>query len=97
MKPSLRAEGSIRSRGHFATRTPDCAQRQGGDRMTVMTRREEELLDQLIEIAGDAELVRQVIVDLNTSLGKPPEVAEIVREILRRRFPSELREAAPAR
>ena len=65
--------------------------------MTVMTRREEELLDQLIEIAGDAELVRHVIVDLNTSLGKPPQVADIVREILRRRFPSEHREVASAR
>jgi hypothetical protein len=50
--------------------------------MTVMTRKHEALLEQLIGLAGDPAVVASALQDLNEELGRAPTLPEIVRRIL---------------
>ena len=50
--------------------------------MTVMTRKQEELLDQLIGIAGDPLIVQRALRDLNAELSEPPTLEQLVRRIV---------------
>lgn len=50
--------------------------------MTVMTKKREALLAQLIGVAGDATLVEEVLRTLNEESSKPPTMRELVRRIL---------------
>lgn len=50
--------------------------------MTVMTRKSQALLDQLIAIAGDADTVEAALRSLNEESDSPPELRDIVRRIL---------------
>lgn len=50
--------------------------------MTVMTRKSEALLDQLVAIAGDSAIVEEALRALNEESAKPPEMRDIVRRIL---------------
>ena len=58
--------------------------------MTVMTRSNSKLLDQLIGLAGNAELVHQALLELNQQAEEPPTLEQIIRRIL------ELKEDAAA-
>jgi hypothetical protein len=55
-----------------------------------MTRSDSKLLDQLIGLAGNAEIVHQALVELNQRSDRPPTLEEIIRRIL------ELKEEASA-
>ena len=50
--------------------------------MTVMTRKREALLDQLISVAGDPTIVEQALRSLNEEAHEPPDMRAIVRRIL---------------
>jgi hypothetical protein len=50
--------------------------------MTVMTRKSEALLDQLVAIAGDPLIVEEALRALNEESAEPPEMRDIVRRIL---------------
>lgn len=50
--------------------------------MTVMTREREELLDQLIAVAGDATIVEAALRSLNEESVTPPDMRAVVRRIL---------------
>lgn len=50
--------------------------------MTVMTRKQQEFLDQLIAVAGSPELVVEALKSLNAESSKPPGIREAVRRIL---------------
>jgi hypothetical protein len=50
--------------------------------MAVMTRRHEDLLDQLVELAGDPLIVQRALRDLNAELEEPPKLEQLVRRIL---------------
>ena len=58
--------------------------------MTVMTRSNSKLLDQLIGLAGNAEIVHQALLELNQQSDQPPTLEEVIRRIL------ELKEEASA-
>jgi hypothetical protein len=62
--------------------------------MTVLTRKREALLDQLIGLAGDPTLVERAIRELNEESGSPPTMPQIVRRILV--LKQELAQSAPA-
>lgn len=64
--------------------------------MTVMTRKSEALLDQLVAIAGDPSIVQEALRELNEESAKPPEMREIVRRILEIRQRRNQEEAEPA-
>lgn len=50
--------------------------------MTVLTKKRERLLDQLVELAGDPLIVQEALRELNSELATPPNVEQIVRRIL---------------
>lgn len=50
--------------------------------MTVMTRQNTQLLEQLIGLAGSSEVVERTLRDLNQELGRPPQLREVVKRIL---------------
>lgn len=50
--------------------------------MTVMTRKQEALLDQLVAIAGDPEIVERALRSLNEESASPPDMRALVRRIL---------------
>lgn len=50
--------------------------------MTVMTKKREELLDQLLAVAGDPALVEEALRSLNERGSKPPTMRDIIRRIL---------------
>lgn len=50
--------------------------------MTVLTRKREELLDRLIEMAGDPLIVQMALRELNSELKSPPSVEQVIRRIL---------------
>ena len=50
--------------------------------MTVMTRQNNELLEQLISLAGSSEVVERALRDLNEELARPPRVREVAKRIL---------------
>lgn len=50
--------------------------------MTVMTKKQEDLLDQLIAIAGEPELVEEALRSLNEESAAPPDLRAVVRRIL---------------
>ena len=54
--------------------------------MTVMTRKREALLDQLIALAGDPQIVEEALRTLNENASRPPTMREIVRRILELRY-----------
>lgn len=56
--------------------------------MTVMTRKSEKLLAQLVAFAGNPQLVQQALTELNQEEGMPPSLEAVARRIL------ELRNAA---
>ena len=49
--------------------------------MTVLTCKQETLLDQLIELAGNPLIVQQALRELNGELSEPPTVEQLVRRI----------------
>ena len=49
--------------------------------MTILTRKREALLEQLIELAGNPLIVQQALRELNSELSEPPTVEQIVRRI----------------
>lgn len=51
--------------------------------MTVLTRKREKLLDQLVDLAGDPLVVQRALRELNSELNSPPSVEQIVRRILK--------------
>jgi len=64
--------------------------------MTVMTRKQEELLGQLVAIAGDSETVQQALRSLNEEASTPPDMRQVVRRILEiRQQRNELAHSAP--
>lgn len=50
--------------------------------MTVMTKKSEALLDQLVAVAGDADIVEEALRSLREESHSPPEIREIIRRIL---------------
>jgi hypothetical protein len=50
--------------------------------MTVMTRKSEQLLNQLIAFAGDGELVHRALRELNIETGAPPTLEAVARRIV---------------
>jgi hypothetical protein len=50
--------------------------------MTVLTKKRERLLDQLVELAGDPLIVQEALRELNSEHATPPNVEQIVRRIL---------------
>jgi hypothetical protein len=50
--------------------------------MTVMTRKQEALLKQLVAVARDPEIVEEALRTLNEESGPPKEMNAIVRRIL---------------
>lgn len=50
--------------------------------MTVMTKKSEALLDQLVEVAGDADLVEEALRSLRDESDAPPDLRLILRRIL---------------
>lgn len=50
--------------------------------MTVMTKKSEELLDQLIAVAGDADTVEEALRSLIEEADSPPQMRDILRRIL---------------
>jgi hypothetical protein len=65
--------------------------------MTVMTKKREALLDQLIAVAGDPILVEQALRSLNEESATPPTMREIIRRILELRHKRNEVELAPAK
>lgn len=49
--------------------------------MTVMTRKSEKLLGHLVAFAGSAQLVQQVLTELNTNATEPPTLEAVARRI----------------
>ena len=49
--------------------------------MTVMTRKSEKLLAHLVAFAGSAQLVQQVLTELNTNSPEPPTLEAVARRI----------------
>lgn len=50
--------------------------------MTVMTKKNEALLDQLVAVAGDPLIVQEALHSLNEESSEPPKMREIIRRIL---------------
>lgn len=50
--------------------------------MTVMTRQQEELLNRLIELAGDPAVVEEALRTAAAGSNDPPTIREVVRAIL---------------
>jgi hypothetical protein len=50
--------------------------------MTVLSRKSEAFLEQLIQLAGDPDIVRQALRTLNDELQRPPTAEELVERIL---------------
>lgn len=49
--------------------------------MTVMTRKSEKLLEHLVAFAGSAQLVQQVLTELNAKSAEPPTLEAVARRI----------------
>jgi len=64
--------------------------------MTVMTKKSEALLDQLVEVAGDADLVEEALRSLRDESVASPDLRLILRRILELRE-RRIREMEPAR
>jgi hypothetical protein len=56
--------------------------RAEGMPLTVMTKKSEQLLDQLIAVAGDADTVEEALRSLIEEADSPPQMRDIVRRIL---------------
>jgi hypothetical protein len=50
--------------------------------LTVMTKKSEALLDQLLAVAGDPAIVEEALKGLNQEAPDPPTLREIIRRIL---------------
>lgn len=50
--------------------------------MTVMTRKHEELLDQLMAVAGDPVIVQEALRSLNEDGSQPSDMRAVIRRIL---------------
>lgn len=53
--------------------------------MTVLSGRREDLLEQLVQLAGDPFIVEQALRELNAELSEPPTVEQLVERILQLR------------
>jgi len=65
--------------------------------MTVLTRERGQLLDRLIDLAGDSEIVRIALVQLNAELAEAPTVEQVIRRIVVLRDALKDAQAADAR
>ena len=50
--------------------------------MTILTRKREEVLDRLIELAGDPLIVQRALAELNAELDEAPTVEMVAVRIL---------------
>lgn len=50
--------------------------------MTVMTKKSEALLEQLVAVAGDSAIVEEALRTLNEESSDPPKMRDIIRRIL---------------
>ncbi len=54
--------------------------------MTIMTRKNEAVLQQLIQLAGDSRVVEEALRSLNEESTKAPTMREVVRRILELKY-----------
>lgn len=64
--------------------------------MTVLTRKREALLDQLISVAGDASTVEEALRSLNEESASPPDLRAVIRRILEIKKKRDSSSARPA-
>jgi hypothetical protein len=50
--------------------------------LTVMTKKSEALLEQLVAVAGDSAIVEEALRTLNEESSDPPKMPDIIRRIL---------------
>lgn len=62
--------------------------------MTILTRKREEVLDRLIELAGDPLIVQQALAELNAELEEAPSLESVALRILKLKDERETANAA---